>query len=447
VLLTLGLGLLRQPGEPRPLGGLVLDEEDRPVTGATVSASAGGDTVTGQTDEHGHFQLDVRAESQSNVTFTVMKAGYENGEKTTHPGHTGLSLVLKRKPSKEGLTEEQRARDLQREGDMHCQKESVEDLALCLDRYEQALKLLPREKYLAQWAALQERIGTVQAQLGERRNVVSHLESSVAALRSALEAQNREADEQDWARRQYKLGKALGMQASKSTSKDEARLRSEAVDAFQLALEVRTREAHEQEWASTQHFLGLNLRELGELTRNEEGTRLLSKAVEAFRLVLEVRTRETHEQDWAETQHLLGKALRQQGQHTPGEEGTRLLSEAVEAFRHTLEVRTRESHGQRWGDTQYFLGGALRLQGERTQGEEGTRLLSEAVDAYQSALEVFKRDAQPGVWADTQHWLGKALQAQGKRTQGKEGEVLRSRGGNALRLAQEVRSRQVRPQD
>jgi hypothetical protein len=116
VLIALGIGLFRQlePQPPvtsprvdtrqdvgavledQPLAGQVFDEEDRPVAGATVIVNGGGNIVKSQTDENGHFRLDVRAQRQSSVGFTVEKDGYERYVDTATLGNTGLGFTLKR---------------------------------------------------------------------------------------------------------------------------------------------------------------------------------------------------------------------------------------------------------------------------------------------------------------------------------------------------------------
>jgi hypothetical protein len=128
VLLALGLGVLKQrepgpvavvpapaqpspakptppgskPEEPGPvveeqtLAGQVFDEEDRPIAGAAITVSVGGDILKTQTDESGYFRLSARAERQLSVRFRVTKDGYEDYVNTATLGNTELGFALER---------------------------------------------------------------------------------------------------------------------------------------------------------------------------------------------------------------------------------------------------------------------------------------------------------------------------------------------------------------
>lgn len=82
--------------EEQPLAGQVVDKEDRPIVGATVTVSVGGDILKTQTDESGHFRLSARAERQLSVGFRVTKDGYKDYSDTATLGNTELGFALER---------------------------------------------------------------------------------------------------------------------------------------------------------------------------------------------------------------------------------------------------------------------------------------------------------------------------------------------------------------
>jgi hypothetical protein len=92
--------LVRAMPKVQPLGGQVLDEEGRALTGARVTLllPQRDEAPRTETDEQGLFHLELRAEHEAEVRFRVEKEGYLPFESTATLGNTGLGFSLEREP-------------------------------------------------------------------------------------------------------------------------------------------------------------------------------------------------------------------------------------------------------------------------------------------------------------------------------------------------------------
>ncbi len=166
-------------------------------------------------------------------------------------------------------------------------------LNLSIETWRLALQYRPRDTAPLDWAATQNNLGLVLADLGNREDGTAHLTEAVAAFRAALEEQPRDRVPLDWARTQHNLGLALTDLGKRESG--TAHL-TEAVAAFRAALEERPRDRVPVDWARTQDNLGLALTDLG---KREGGTAHLTEAIVAFRAAIGEWPRDRAPLDWA----------------------------------------------------------------------------------------------------------------------------------------------------
>ncbi len=275
-------------------------------------------------------------------------------------------------------------------------------LKAAIGRYQELLKLRPREKFPLQWAAMQNNLGAALKVLGEREIGAEHLEEAADAFQASL--RTREAGSFDWAMTHINLGSVLYRLGEREIGADRL---YEAIAAYHRALTVCTRKSAPTVWASIQMGLGAVLTCLGE---RESGTMSLQEAVAAYRAALEEIDRQREPFKWALTQNNLGIALSSLGtKEWPSE----WLEKGIEAFRAALTVYTRNLVPLRWAMAQHNLGTSLSrlaaLNGNKEQFEE-------AITTFREALEERTRARVPLDWAATQSHLGNTLRALGQRT-------------------------------
>ena len=189
---------------------------------------------------------------------------------------------------------------LYRDGD---ERDDHAALNRSIETWRLALQYRPRDTAPLDWAATQNNLGLVLADLGNREDGTAHLTEAVAAFRAALEEQPRDRVPLDWARTQHNLGLALTDLGRRESG--TAHL-TEAVAAFRAALAERPRDRVPLDWARTQDNLGLALTELG---KREGGTAHLTEAIVAFRAALEEWPRDRVPLDWATSLGDQGVAL------------------------------------------------------------------------------------------------------------------------------------------
>ena len=112
---------------------------------------------------------------------------------------------------------------------------------------------------------VQNMLGDVLSDLGERESGVQNLEEAISAYRDALKERSRERVPLDWAITQNGLGVALMMLAQRENG--TARL-MEAVAAYREALKERTRERVPLAWAASFGNEGVVLMLLAERSRD-----------------------------------------------------------------------------------------------------------------------------------------------------------------------------------
>jgi tetratricopeptide (TPR) repeat protein len=253
-----------------------------------------------------------------------------------------------------------------------------EAIALC----NEALTLVPRRRFPAEWAGTKHNLGLALQALGERQSGTARLEGAVAAYREALQENTRARVPLNWAATQNNLGNALRMLGQREPG--TARL-EEAVAALRDALKERTRERVPLDWASTQMNLGGALQRLGEQgSRTEE----LQEAVSAYNEALKEITRERAPLVRASILVGLGNTLRilaDRERFTPGLEELRLHSGSNFGF----------PRGVHSVDEWY----AFMYREERRR--RGARL-DEALTALREGLQEYARERLPLVWAGTQ---------------------------------------------
>lgn len=326
--------------------------------------------------------------------------------------------------------------------------EGAEALTEALKLFEQALHVLPRERFPREWSATQSNRGAAlltQAMRTEGEAGVKLLGQAANAFHQALEVRTREHSAREWAGTQMNLGLVFSLQGQRTPGKEGVDLLNRAVDTFRQALQVQDREHSPRDWAMAQNGLGSALEILGERTEGKKRIDHLAEAAKAFQQALLVDTFEHAQQSWARAQNNLGIVLARQGDYTGGDEGNKLLAEAAVAFRQVLRVQTRGHLPQQWAMTQTNLGNVLELQASRTRGKEKLNLLSQAADACRQALQVQTRKQFPIDWANSQNSLGVILSSQGEHTAGAEGVKLLVAAAQAFRLSLEVRTREQFP--
>ena len=228
-------------------------------------------------------------------------------------------------------------------------------LTEAIQRYRDALGLVPRHRSAEDWATTQMGLGNTLWKLGERESGTTHL--------------------------------------------------NEAAAAFRAASEVRTRAANPQAWAAAQNNLGAALQTLG---ARESGTARLEEAVAAYRAALAEYTRDRVPLNWATTQNNLGNALRTLGAR---ESGIARLEEAVAAYRAALEERTRDRVPLNWATTQNNLSGVLAVIAERS-GDRGR--MAAAVACARDAVAVFREAGASHYLAVAEETLAEAEAALAK---------------------------------
>jgi tetratricopeptide (TPR) repeat protein len=279
---------------------------------------------------------------------------------------------------------------------------------------------LLRSLYLSLGIAYQDR---------SRKNITTKnadLEQAISTYHRVLELTPRDADPEDWATIQYRLGKAY----SDRISGEQAANLEEAIRCYHLALEIRTRkvtynhrirgekvanleeaircchlalqvfthEAFPENWATTQNNLGATYS--NRIRGNKAAN--LEEAIRCYHLALEVFTREADPENWAKTQNNLGATY--QNRINGGKSAN--LEEAIRCCHLALEVFTREAFPENWATTQMNLGATYQNQilGDRKANVE------QAIECYQLALTIFTHEAYPEQWIQIQINLVQAQQ-------------------------------------
>jgi tetratricopeptide (TPR) repeat protein len=176
-------------------------------------------------------------------------------------------------------------------------------LLTAIKRYEDLLRLRPRDKSPDAWAMTQNNLAIALVRLGQQESSAARLEQAVKAFNAALLEYTRERVPLDWAMTQNNLGATLRLLSERESS--TARL-EQAVETYNAVLLEHTRERVPLQWAGTKNNLGIALARLGE---RESDPARLEQAVAAFNAALLERTRERAPRQWADTQNNLGIAL------------------------------------------------------------------------------------------------------------------------------------------
>jgi tetratricopeptide (TPR) repeat protein len=114
------------------------------------------------------------------------------------------------------------------EGSSQHFKQSVES-------FVQAAEVLTRGTDPVRWADLQNNLGRVLYDMGERANAIPVIEQAVAAFRLSLEARSRELAPAYWASTQNNLGTALFALGKRNNNKPDL---EGAAECFRSAIEV-----------------------------------------------------------------------------------------------------------------------------------------------------------------------------------------------------------------
>ena len=146
-----------------------------------------------------------------------------------------------------------------------------------IETWRLALLHRPRDKAPLDWAATQNNLGLVLADLGNREDGTAHLTEAVAAFRAALDERPRDRVPLDWARTQHNLGLAL-MDLGERVA-GAAHL-TQAVAAYQAALEERKRDRLPVDWAITTGNQGIALMLLAQRLGDANRARLAVQQLE-----------------------------------------------------------------------------------------------------------------------------------------------------------------------
>ena len=308
---------------------------------------------------------------------------------------------------------------LQRIAEMEPRDDNVE---LAIKVYEKALEVRTRGEHPVLWAETMVNLAnawtrrTAGDPAENRRRAIGYLESAIAALDPAAEAER-------WGISCYNLAATL-LEDGNDDPQDIAR----AIAALGQALSVFDRESSPEYWAAATFSLAI-----AQARRRDDPTESVELAIDALRAVGEVRTRDKEPGRWADLVHQLGVChlRRQLG------DADRNVERAIACFEGALEVRTPEARPELFAQSTDHRGTAYlrRLRGDRAENVE------EAIRCYRRALEVRRREQMPEAWAATTMNLATAYR---NRIRGDRAENLET----ARRLcldALEVRTRDSDP--
>ncbi len=209
------------------------------------------------------------------------------------------------------------------------------NLEIAIAGYENALKVLPRQKFAEVWATIHNNLGSCYHKRTVE-NIEENIEKAIACYEAALQVRTNSALPEEWASTLNNLGNAYQQRIVGERGENI----ENAICCYQKALTVRSLEKLPQEWASTQNNLGSAYHEriAGEQKENIE------EAIACYNLALKVRTQEKFPLDWATTQNNLGNAYldRMVGDRQDN------LVEAIACFVRAQQVYTQESYPMYW---------------------------------------------------------------------------------------------------
>ena len=145
--------------------------------------------------------------------------------------------------------------------------------------------------------------GVVHAVYATQSGDSTVLAQAIIAFRAALEVKTRRDMRADWAAVQNNMGTALATLGERSAGPAGAKHLADAVAAYTAALDIYTRRDMPAQWAMTQNNLGNVLGRLVEFSEGEVGAKHLAAQVAAYTAALEVSTRRDMPTDWAMTQN------------------------------------------------------------------------------------------------------------------------------------------------
>ncbi|MGK7920932.1 MAG: hypothetical protein AB4080_13090 [Trichodesmium sp.] len=217
------------------------------------------------------------------------------------------------------------------------------NLEIAIAGYENALKVLPRQKFPEVWATIQNNLGSSyhKRTIG---NPEENIEKAIACYDVALEVRTASRLPEAWATTLNNLGNAYQQRILGERGKNI----ENAISCYQKALTVRTLEKLPEEWASTQNNLGSAYHEriVGEQKANIE------EAIACYSLALKVRTQEKFPLDWATTQNNLGNAYLDR---IAGDKQDN-LAEAIACFVRAQEIYSQENFPMYWEIISHNLG-------------------------------------------------------------------------------------------
>ena len=294
------------------------------------------------------------------------------------------------------------------------------NLRQAISRYQQALKVLTKQKYPSKWATTLQNLGNAYQKLPRDRE--ANLKKAVAAYQQALTVFTKQKYPSKWAGTLQNLGNAYS-----ELPRDEETNLKKAIAAHKQALTVFTKQKYPSDWAMTLQNLGNAYQKL---PRDKEVN--LKKAIAAYQQALTVRTKQKYPSGWAMTLQNLGNAY----QKLPRDKETN-LKKAIAAYQQALTVRTKQKYPSDWAMTLQNLGIAYS---ELPRDKETN--LKKAIAAYKQALTVRTKQKYPSDWAMTLQNLGNAYQ---KLPRDKETNLKKAIA--AYKQALTVRTKQKYPSD
>lgn len=272
------------------------------------------------------------------------------------------------------------------------QGERTENLEQAIVTYEFAMQIYTQESFPEHWAMLQNNLG-VAYEYRIQGNRAENLELAIAYHTSALQVHSRDIFPEDWAMTHNNLGNAY----RERIRGDLAENLEQAIEHYKLTLQVRTREAFPVDWATAQQNMGITYRKRirGEQANNIE------QALSCHHSALEILTYEAYPERWASVQNNLGNAY---GDRIKGDRANN-IEQSIAAFNMALKVYTQETFPEKWAMMQVNLGSAYinRMQGESASNIE------QALEHCHLALKVYTQKSFPERWAMCQVNLGLIL--------------------------------------
>jgi tetratricopeptide (TPR) repeat protein len=238
--------------------------------------------------------------------------------------------------------------------------------------------------------------------------------SALDLLKAALRDMPPERDVDEWAHTETSLGHTAEI-VGEATS--NSGFLEDAIAAADAALSVRPRQKYIGEWFG---LMLIKADALDSLDRRDSGTGRLEKAADLYREIARVVTPDFNRSLWGTLQSRLSKTLQTLGARRSMRS---ILLDAGTAARAAIATSDDEKAPDAWAWATVALADVYESLGKL---ESGDARFAEAVTLYESAINVFPERQDPFNWARIQYRLGVVLEDIGTR-EGDRRELQRSR--------------------